>query len=737
MSYSKTLVIVESPAKAKTIAKYLNSIPELTSKYGKFTVVASMGHIRDLKKKEMSVDIEHGFVPEYEPIPDKKNLISDLKKKIQTHDIVLLASDNDREGAAIAWHIKELFGLKKFKRIVFNEITKTSLKDAVLKAGVIDMNMVDAQQARRVLDRIVGFKLSPILWKYYKANVGGLSAGRVQSAVLKIIVDKEEDVAKFESSAYWSYEGSFSNDITEAKLYEGETIAKHTDIKKVKSILEKIGKNFKVSSCDIKIKRVKPDLPFVTSTLQQEAYNKIGSGVKRTMKLAQDLYENGYITYMRTDSYNMSADAIDSIKGYVVKNYGNEFFEEAGPKQKKGAHSQEAHECIRPTAIDKHTLETSKEITRDHIKLYEMIWKRAIASRCKAAQYEELVVKLEDDFLKKQGLCFVGKFKRLEFEGYLVVYGEKRDTKELKGRIAELQKATITCKEVSARNTWTSPPARFNESSIIKVLDTEGIGRPATYAAIMSKLYEKQYIEKKDVIGTPKDVLHFTWIPDKKKLIEKKDKTQLGQENSKLVPTEMGIEINKFLSKHFEYVVDKKFTSEMETELDKIAEGAKKYQSSMAEFYKEFNEHLSKVDKVKIKSADKTEFKNFNKSITYNGIDYTVRVTRFGPVVQFNGPDGKPIYKDLKNYLRLKGIDYKDISKTDVEFLLKIPFKYGNGYELMSGPYGMYIKKNGTDNYRLPQKLIDKDNLDNIFTLTKKDLDGIASYEKKPVKNTA
>ena len=421
-SYKKSLVIVESPAKAKIIAKYLNSTPEITKIYGKFTVMASMGHIRDLKKKELSVNVEKNFTPEYEVIADKSKLISELAKKIKENDIVLLASDNDREGEAIAWHIKEQFKLKKFKRILFNEITKEALKRAVMSPKTIDMAMVDAQQARRVLDRLVGFKISPILWKHYKANVGGLSAGRVQSAVLNIIVEKESEIAAFKTSSYWSCEGSFSHDILEAKLYQNDTVYKEKDEKKIKELLSKISTSFTVSKCDSKVKRVKPDAPFVTSTLQQEAYGKLGSGVKRTMKLAQDLYEQGYITYMRTDSFNMSTDVVNQIKKHVLENYGSEFYDENGRTGKKGAHAQEAHECIRPTDISKDTIESSNDITKDHIKLYELIWKRSVASRMKPAVYEELDVILIDDYLKKKkDMKFIGKFKRLEFEGYLAI----------------------------------------------------------------------------------------------------------------------------------------------------------------------------------------------------------------------------------------------------------------------------------------------------------------------------
>lgn len=728
----KCLVIVESPAKAKIISKYLNSCEDLTLKYGKFTVVASFGHIRDLKQKELSINIEQGFATEYEVIPDKKKLVTELGKKIKEHDTVLLASDADLEGSAIAWHIREHFKLKKYKRIVFNEITKTALHDAVIRAGEIDNDMVQAQQARRVLDRIVGFKLSPLLWKHYKSNGIGLSAGRVQSAVLKIIVDKDESIKNFKSDKYWSYEGSFAQGIDEAKLYnKDDVIQKDTEDKVVTERLQQLTSSFNVVKCASKTKKVKPDQPFITSTLQQEAYSKMGSSVKRTMKLAQDLYENGYITYMRTDSTALSGDAIKSIEKYITNTFGTPYLELNVSQGKKSKGAQEAHECIRPTDVGVANLGVEKNITKDHIKLYDLIWKRTIASRMKSAVYEELDIVLVNDYLKKKDMYFLGKFKKLEFEGYLRVYGQQPDSKNLKEVLEKLNNAKVQCNQVFARNTWTSPPSRYNESSIIKVLDNEGIGRPATYASILSKLYDKRYVDKLDFPGIEKECIHYTWVPLKKSLKSKSDIAFIGQEKGKLSPTSSGTIINDFLCSNFEYIVNKEFTSEMEGELDRISEGKLSYKQAMTQFWKEFNKHLSKFDNIKVKSIDKPSLEQEKKVLKYKGVNYSIGVSRYGPVLSFKDDKGTVVYKDLKNYLKLKGIGHKDIDKIDLNFVLNVPYSYGNGYELKSGPYGFYIQKNGVENYRIPSKFIDKDNLEALFKLSKEALDETASYIKK------
>lgn len=731
-----TLFIVESPAKAKTISKYLNGIPELTKKYGKFVVVASMGHFRDLSKKDISVDIEGGFKPSYEIIADKKKLVADLGKKIKEADHVLLATDADREGAAISWHIQQHFKLKKYKRVIFNEITPTALKNAVLNPLELDVQLVDAQQARRVLDRIVGYKLCPVLWKTFKTGGTQLSAGRVQSAVLKIIADKEKDIANFTSTAYWTFNGSFNTSkgykIEEAKLMaQTDTIFKEESLVKTKKRLEALQDKFTIHECKISTRRENPDNPYITSTLQQDAYSKCGFGVKRTMKLAQDLYENGHITYMRTDSYTIAEDAISAIKDVVHEKFGQEYYEPSVSMRKKSAHSQEAHECIRPTHFEQMTLTASKDITTDHLKLYALIWKRTVASRMKAAIVEELAVKVIEPSTWKDKMYFQGKFRKLAFEGWRIVYGEKRDDKDIHKMLADMKEETLKCVQVDAKNTWTSAPERYNESSIIKTLDKEGIGRPSTYATILTKLFEKSFIQKQDVQGDTKEVKNLLWKPGSKSVTEQVSKVVINQGKSKLVPTDIGKSINDFLVAEFEHIVNKEFTAGVEKELDLIAEGDKTYLDVMKDFWKGFHKHLAKFDGLKVKQADKVALNNWSKSLNVKGVEYTLRNTRYGPVAQTAGADGKPVYKDLKNYMKLKGIELKDIKPQDVQLVSQLPFSYGDGYELKSGPYGYYIAYKGK-NYKLFDKYIDKSDLSSLFKIDKAVLKQICSYVPKP-----
>lgn len=728
----KSLVIVESPAKAKIIAKYLNSFSDLVGTYGKFTVVASFGHVRDLKQKEFGIDIDGGaFEPIYEIIPDKKKLVLELKKKINDHDTIFLASDADLEGNAIAWHIKEIFRLKNYKRITFNEITKQALHDAIVHAGNIDMNSVNAQKARRVLDRIVGFKLSPLLWKFYK-GMTGLSAGRVQSAVLNIIIDKEEDIEKFETDAYWTFDGTFDHDIEDAKLCNKDgSLFRVDESKKVEKLLLSILNPFRMKDCKMSQRSVKPDKPYITSTLQQEAYSKLGSSIKRTMKLAQDLYENGLITYMRTDSTMMSNDAIQMIENYIVSDYGNNYVEKNVSYKGKSKNAQEAHECIRPT--DVHTSPDSIEMTKEHQKLYDLIWKKAIASRMKAAIYHELEIVLVDDYLASKHLTFVGKMKKLEFEGFLRVYDMKPENIDLQKKVAMLKtKNDFMCQKVFARNTWKTPPARYNESSLIKLLDTEGIGRPATYSSILTKLYDKKYIEKTNITGVEKECVHYHWKPDMRKLAKENTMIHHGAETSKLQPTNTGKEINDFLSKYFAYIIDKQFTASMEENLDKISSGELSYLETMKNFYGEFDQHLKKVETQVVRTKDKTDLREKKQVIEYNNTDYYISTTRYGPAVSYKDASDKTVYKDLKNYLKITGKHQKDIDDTDLAFVLKIPYDYGNGYVLKSGPYGYYISKSG-ENFPVPRSILTKykDNMQGLFKLDPATLESFKSYKAK------
>ncbi len=730
---TETLVIVESATKAKIIAKYLNSIPELVKQYGKFNVVASFGHIIDLKKKELSIDVEHDFKLEFMPIEDKQKLLSELGKKIKNSNFVLLASDADREGASIAYHIKNHYRIKKYKRIVFTEITKNALKKAVLNAGEIDMNLVHAQQARRALDRLVGFKLSPILWKLFKTNGSILSAGRVQSAVLKIIVDKDNEANNFQTTQYWTISGNFSHDIQDAKLYsiKENTIWKTDHQLKLHQTLSIIQSD--VSIADTSMKRVieKPPLPFITSTLQQEAYSKCGFSIAKTMKVAQDLYENGLITYMRTDSTELSQDAIDKIKYHILDKFGTDYYDDS-PKHKGGKiknHSQEAHECIRPTDICKETISLSTTVSKDHIKLYDLIRKRTIASRMTPAIYQELLVTLTQPSLTKQGLHFIGKFKQLVFDGFLRMYDSiQNDTVDFQTKINTFKTLKmVKCLEAFGNNTWKSPPSRYNEGSIIKVLDTEGIGRPATYTSILSKLYEKTYIQKQDIVGIEKPILNYVFNPSTKKMKEQKDAVIIGKENSRIIPTEIGQSINTFLESNFEYIINKSFTSKMEDELDKIAQGKETYQQCMNQFWTCFQKHLQKFNDIT--SKQKTKLENISKDVVIDKVAYTLRITKYGPVIQYNLNPDKIKYINLRSYLNIVRKDLTDINEKDIKFLIKLPCEIDKKTKLHYGPYGFYLEKDGK-NFSISKKYIQKDDPSMLLKMDKDDMRAVLSYKK-------
>jgi DNA topoisomerase-1 len=501
-SNNKNLVLVESPAKAKTITKYLNSNKNL-KQLGTFFVMASMGHVRDLKKGELGINIDKGFEPNYQVTPEKVKTVSEIRKKAAECDMVWLASDYDREGEGIAMHLKQILNLKKYKRITFTEITPKALEEAILNPRKIDDNLVDSQETRRILDRLVGFKLSPVLWKKYKTeNMSGLSAGRVQSAVLHIVLQREAEIEKFASSSYWYYMGNFlltikneKHELEEVKLYKNGNVYKEEDKHIVTNILKKLKNNFSIT--DVKNKEVKrnADLPFITSSLQQESSSKYGFPLKRTMQLAQELYEKGHITYMRTDSYNISEDFKSTAHSYIIQEYGEEYYSGGSARRKVQKNAQEAHEAIRPTHIK--LLSADLEMSPDHKKLYDMIWKRTVAYFMKACIYDELEIKIVDKSFVGD-MHFQSTFSKVKFNGYMIVYGVKSESYDFMKYIEGIQigKYSLTCKSVIAKNTWQSPPQRYNESAMIKVLENEGIGRPSTYASIMSKLLEKDILSK-------------------------------------------------------------------------------------------------------------------------------------------------------------------------------------------------------------------------------------------------
>jgi DNA topoisomerase-1 len=752
----KNLIIVESPAKAKTITKYLNASKALRH-LGKFSVMASMGHIRDLKNRELSVDVENDFTTHYEVLKDKMKLVEELKQKAKMVENVYLAADYDREGEAISEHIRETLGLKKYYRITFTEITPKALEKAILSPRLIDDNLVDAQETRRVLDRLVGFKISPLLWKKYNANKIHLSAGRVQSAVLHIIRDKEEEIKNHNTDRYWYFNGNFNlqmddelHKLEDVKLYDTDRVFKiDNDLPSVKTYLSQITNKFYITDLKLRVLKQNPDLPFITSTLQQEAYSKHGFPLKRTMALAQDLYEKGYITYMRTDSYNISDDFKKDAQQYILQTYGEQYYEAVQKKTKTSKNAQEAHEAIRPTNVSNTTI-TELGFTVDHKKLYDLIWKRTVAYFMKAVIYDELEIRIHDKGLPKSAY-FQSSFKKVKFNGFMILYGVKNETYNFEKyiNIIKQKNYSVGCLSILARNTWTSPPARYSEASIIKTLENESIGRPSTFATILTKLFEKHYVIKSDVRGVDKDVVHVLYDPSKG-LSERKEVITIGHERSKLVPSDIGIEIDKFMENNFNYIIDRKFTATMEEDLDKIAEGVVTKNDVLSMFWKTFGTDVERVESVK--KSEKVKIAPEQLSYTVNGIEYIIRLTKFGPVIQYkpyqNAEQDK--YIDIKAYLKYTNKSYTNVSKEDVVFLTNLPRRIAtiNGYDLMltAGPYGLYFKYND-ENVKIPLKMIKRlldpedsisiPELDSViqFHKNKKQADKVKKIERKEIKS--
>ena len=559
------LIIVESPAKANTIKKFLG---------GNTKVVASMGHIRDLPKSKLGINIENNFEPEYINIRGKGDLIKELKKDAKNSKKVYLATDPDREGEAIAWHLSNILNVdeKKVTRVTFNEITKTAVQKAIKEPRNIDINLVDAQQARRVLDRIVGYKISPVLWKKVRR---GLSAGRVQSVAVKLIVDREEEIEKFIPEEYWNIYAELleekTNKIFEAKFYgkEGKKQEIHSK-KEVDEILLAI-KNATYIIDEVKKseKRRTPAPPFTTSTMQQEASRKIGFSIKKTMSVAQGLYEGvkiqdkgtvGLITYMRTDSTRISEEARATAKTYITETYGKEYYENRYYKTNKEA--QDAHEGIRPTYAELEPEKIKDSLTKDQYKLYKLIYNRFMASQMAAAIYDTMAVTINAN-----NYIFKANGQNLKFKGFMTLYVEGTDGKEEKeeGMLPELiQNQKVKLEKIDPKQSFTEPPARYTEASLVKTLEEKGIGRPSTYSPIITTILERRYIEK---------------------------------EQKQLIPTELGKIVNKLLCENFEDVINVEFTAKVENEFDNIAEGKEEWKKMIKEFYGPFEENVERVEK--------------------------------------------------------------------------------------------------------------------------------------------
>lgn len=615
---SKNLVIVESPAKAKTIEGYLGK---------DFIVKSSYGHVRDLPKNDVAIDTEKGFNPVYVISPDKEEVVRELKKLVSKVDDVWLATDEDREGEAISWHLAEALGLDvtKTKRIVFHEITKKAIQDAIAKPRHIDIDLVNAQQARRVLDRLVGFELSPVLWKKVKA---GLSAGRVQSVAVRIIVEREREIEKFAATSFYNVRGSF--DLGSAVL-KADLSRKLKDGEEANSFLQRaIGASFSITQMETKPAKRTPSAPFTTSTLQQEASRKLGFSVSRTMVVAQRLYESGKITYMRTDSVNLSDFALDAAKQEIARSYGEKYSKTRQYTNKnKGA--QEAHEAIRPTEMSAHQIEGE----RDEQRLYDLIWKRMLASQMADAELEKTTATVGISTMED---VLLAKGEVVKFDGFLKVYAEGTDEEDGEeggsGMLPPLSLGqALNLMDLTATQRYTQKPTRYSEAALVKRLEELGIGRPSTYAPTISTIQQREYVEKKDKEGTPRS---FELLVLKSGVIEATVNSEYtGAEKSKLFPTDIGMVVNDFLVDQFPTILDYAFTANVEQEFDEIAEGRLAWQEMMKKFYTPFHENVAHTIENAARQSGERELGTDPKT----GKLVLVRIARFGPVVQIGGSE--------------------------------------------------------------------------------------------------
>ena len=673
----KNLVIVESPAKAKTIEKFLGK---------DYKVLSSYGHIRDLKKKKFSIDVQHDFTPEYEIPAEKKKLVAELKKEADKADTVWLASDEDREGEAISWHLYEVLGLKPehTKRIVFHEITKDAIKHAVENPRNIDINLVNAQQARRMLDRIVGFELSPVLWKKVKP---ALSAGRVQSVAVRLIVEREREIAAFRSEPSFKVTAIFTKE-DNGKTHEIKAELDHRfkNEKEAADFIASIkGATFTVEAISRKPLRKTPAPPFTTSTLQQEAARKLGFTVAQTMRIAQSLYEDGKITYMRTDSVNLSDLAINTSRAEIISLMGEKYAKTRHFQTKtKGA--QEAHEAIRPTYMNAQTIDG----TAQEKKLYALIWKRTIASQMADAEIEKTVA---DISIAGHPYRFQATGEVIMFNGFLKVYQESHDDDRDNDRDETVlpplkQGESLARKEVTATQRFTQHPPRYTEASLVKRLEELGIGRPSTYAPTIQTIQQREYVTKGDKPGEERK---YTVIKLDDKGIRSEEKTETsGSEKGKLIPTDVGIVVNDFLTEYFPEILSYNFTADVEKQFDEVAEGHKEWKALMRDFYDHF--HPSVESAMSVKSDHKVGERILGEE-PGTGKKVSVKIGRFGPVVQIGSADEteKPKFAQLR-----AGQSLESLTLEEALDLFKLPRTLGQ-YEdktisVGTGRFGPYIR---------------------------------------------
>ena len=677
----KNLVIVESPAKAKTIEKFLGK---------DYKVLSSYGHIRDLKTKQFSIDIEHNYAPQYEIPADKKKLVSELKAESKAAEMVWLASDEDREGEAISWHLYEVLGLKpeNTRRIVFHEITKTAILHAIETPRSIDMNLVNAQQARRVLDRIVGFQLSPILWRKVKP---ALSAGRVQSVAVRLIVEREREIQDFVSEAAYRVTANFI-------LPDGKTILKAELNRRLKTKEEAQAflkacqqATFTIDDISKKPVRKSPAPPFTTSTLQQEAARKLGYSVSQTMMIAQRLYESGFITYMRTDSFNLSDLALGTAKEAILESYGEKYYKFRQYHTKsKGA--QEAHEAIRPTYIAKAEIDG----TAQERKLYDLIRKRTIACQMADAELERTTISVDISGVKEK---FVATGEVVVFDGFLQVYHESTDDDQEKEQgntllpVVHLQDA-LQLKEATATERFTQRPARYTEATLVRRLEELGIGRPSTYAPTIQTIQNREYVIKGDKEGTERA---YSILTLNKKGIQESTKTEMvGADRNKLMPTDIGIVVNDFLMEYFQLVMDYNFTAKVEKEFDAIAEGEENWTKVIDNFYQVFHPVVEQT------AAIRTEHKVGERQLGIDpksGKPVFVKIGRFGPVAQIGESNPEKDNEKPQFATLLKGQSIETITLEEALKLFELPRTVGE-YEgkvvvAAIGRFGPFIRHDG------------------------------------------
>ncbi|WP_396211557.1 type I DNA topoisomerase [Flavobacterium sp.] len=667
---AKNLVIVESPAKAKTIEKFLGSDYQVESSYG---------HIADLPSKEIGVDVANGFKPKYEVSPDKKALVSKLKTLAKNADMVWLASDEDREGEAISWHLSEELKLdkNKTKRIVFHEITKNAILKAIDNPREIDYNLVNAQQARRVLDRLVGYELSPVLWRKIK---GGLSAGRVQSVSVRLIVEREREIQNFKAVASYSVVAEFLNEA--GRSFKAKLPKNFSTKKEAEDFLNKnIGSIYKVADLETKPTKKTPAGPFTTSTLQQEAARKLYLPVGITMQLAQRLYEAGLITYMRTDSVNLSKEAIDAAQAEIIKSYGKEFSKpRTFANKSKGA--QEAHEAIRPTDMSRHTV----NIDRDQARLYDLIWKRTLASQMSDAELERTNVKIEAN---NHSEVFAASGEVIKFEGFLKVYleGHDDDDDEQEGMLPALKlNEKLQNNNITATERYSRPASRYTEASLVKKLEELGIGRPSTYAPTISTIINRNYVEKGNLEGQERKYTQLTLQSGQ--VSDKVLKENTGSDKGKLVPTDIGTIVTDFLVKNFETILDYNFTAKVEQDFDEIAEGNIEWSKMMNEFYSHFHPNVQDVEK----NADRESGERILGKDPKTGKQVSVRLGKFGPMAQIGeAEDEDKQFASLRQDQNIGNITLEDVLNL---FLLpkNLGVYKGEEIEVNNGRFGPYVR---------------------------------------------